>query len=89
MAPPADNAVYALNRYKTDPNRNLFCLDWDESQDDLELYGYWTDRSKFQRFEFSMNPCNYLHVKNGWDGDTVHPDCVEDLQKQEEYLGNM
>ena len=58
-------------------------------RDDLELWGYWTDPSRYQRIEFMLMPCNYVHVMNGGTWDSIHPECVEDLEKQQEYLGNM
>ena len=75
-----------FEKYKTDPNRNLFCIDWDELGDDIEIYGNWRDASKYQRLEFLLTPCNYVHKKLGWDGDFVPDGCIEDLQQQKEYL---
>lgn len=70
-----------FNKYKTDPNRNLLCIDWDEIGDDIEIYGNWRDASKYQRLEFVLTPCNYVHKKLGWDGDFVPDGCIEDLQQ--------
>ena len=70
-----------FENYKNDPNRNLFCIDWDELGDELEIYGNWRDASKYQRIEFVLTPCNYVHKELGWDGDFVPNGCIEDLQK--------
>ena len=89
FAPPSDNALYTLNKYKSDPNRNLYCLDWDELSDDLEIFGNWRDPSMYQRIEFMLTPCNYVHTLNDYEGDTVTEQCNTNLTAQEEYLGNM
>ena len=79
LAPPADEAIDMLELYKTDPSRNLFCIDWDEHGDDLDIYGNWQDESKYQRVEFVLVPCNYLHNNLGWTDDFIPDGCVEDL----------
>ena len=45
--PPVEEAVQMLEWYKTDPNRNLFCIDWDELGDSVEIFGNWQDESKY------------------------------------------
>ena len=45
--PPAEEAVKMLEWYKTDPNRNLLCIDWDELGDNIEIFGNWQDESKY------------------------------------------
>ena len=89
FSPPSETALYTLNKYKTDPNKNLFCLDWDELGEDVKIFGNWRDPSKYQRLEFMLTPCNYLHTKNGWEGDSIHESCIHDLKQQEDYLGNL
>ena len=79
FATPSESAVYTLNKYKMDADRDLLCLDWDDLRDELEVWGYWTDNSSYQRIEFILAPCNYIHDKNGWQGDTIHEDCIADL----------
>lgn len=67
----------------TDPERGLFCLDWDKLRD-LEIYGS-ENEDEHQRLEFLMLPCNYLH--KGYAEDTIHPECIADLKSQQDYLG--
>ena len=86
FATPAKEAVTMFEMYKTDPNRNLFCIDWEELGEDIEIYGNWRDASKYQRIEFLLTPCNYVHTKLGWDGDYILDGCIEDLQKQKDYI---
>ena len=61
----------------------MFCLDW---SDDILLYGN-EKNEEYQRIELVLTPCNYLHTHLGFEGDTIHPECVADLEKQIEYLG--
>ena len=61
-----------------DPERGLFCLDWDKLRD-LEVYGSESE-DEHQRLEFLMLPCNYQH--KGYAEDTIHPECISDLQAQ-------
>ena len=70
-----------LEKYKTDPLKNLYCIDWDELGDDIEIFGTWRDETKYQRIEFLLTPCNYIHTQQGWDGDFMHEECIEDLQQ--------
>ena len=52
----------------------------------MMLYGN-EKNSEYQRIELVITPCNYLHEHLGYKGDTIHPDCIADLDKQIEYLG--
>ena len=45
FAPPSNDSAALLEAYKTDPDRNLFCLDWDELGDDLAIWGVQDDAS--------------------------------------------
>jgi len=65
------------------PDRELLCLD-DESLRDFEIYGYDSE-PEHQRIEFILLPCNYLHKT--WAEDTIHPECIGDLEGQIDYLG--
>lgn len=62
----------------------MFCLDWHDAK--LRLYGN-EKNTNFQRLEIIFLPCNYLHTHLGYEGDSVHPECVADLQQQIDYLG--
>ena len=48
-----------------------------------------TNDDNYQRFEFVLLPCNYVHSEFEDRGDTVHPDCDANLENQKKYLGNM
>ena len=77
-----------LNKIINDPDRNLYCFDWEELKDEMVIYGV-SSYTEFQYIDFALVPCQYNHTINGWMGDTIHPDCVWDRQAQMDYLGNM
>ena len=48
------------------------------------------DDNNYQRWEYILVPCNYLHKELGEDiGDTIDPQCIKNQTAQEDYLGNM
>ena len=54
----------------------MFCVDLDE----LSIYG--NERNlNYQRIELLFVPCNYLHTHLGYEGDSIDPACVADLNK--------
>ena len=61
----------------------MFCIDADET---IRIYGN-ENNNNYQRIEILLTPCNYLHTHLGYEGDSVHPDCIADLDQQMEYLG--
>ena len=61
----------------------MFCIDADEH---IRIYGN-ENNNNYQRIEILLTPCNYLHTHLGYEGDSVHPDCIADLDQQMEYLG--
>ena len=63
----------------------MFCVDWNEGEN-LQIYGN-EKNDEYQRVELVLTPCNYLHTHLGYEGDTIHPECVADLDAQIEYLG--
>ena len=61
----------------------MFCLDWSK---DLEVYGNELN-DEYQRLEIVMVPCNYIHTQFGYEGDSISENCIDNLEKQIEYLG--
>ena len=61
----------------------MFCIDADET---IRIYGNEINYN-YQRLEILLTPCNYVHTHLGYEGDSVHPDCIADLDRQMEYLG--
>ena len=82
-------AAGLLELYKSSPTRNLYCLDWDKFGDELSIWGIEEDEIRYQRFEFVVVPCNYVHTEFGDIGDFVSEECIPDRDKQMEYLGNI
>ena len=39
FAPPSNDAEQLLTKIREDPKRALFCIDWDEYGDELEIWG--------------------------------------------------
>ena len=90
FAPPVADSVALFELYRqADSERHLFCLDWDRFGDDLAIWGTENDEFSYQRFEYTLLPCNYIHAEYGDIGETMHPECTTDRDKQIEYLGNM
>ena len=73
-----------LGKLREDPDRGLMCIDW--KSDDPELVGQFTD-DDYTRLEVLLVPCNYLHIEGGYSGDSIHSECIGDLDKQIEYMG--
>lgn len=87
--PPVSDSAGLFEIYKTSTTRHLFCLDWDKLGDDIAIWGTENDEISYQRFEYVMIPCNYVHTTFGPTGDSVADECIADRDKQIEYLGNM
>ena len=59
----------------TNPDRNLYCLDWEKYGEELEIWGVDFDVDSYQRFEFVLVPCNYVHPTTD---DFVADECIAD-----------
>lgn len=87
--PPAPEAEGLLETYKSNPNRNLYCFDWDELGDLLGIWGVTFDEVSYQRFEYVLVPCNYVHAEIEPTDDFVPDECIPDREEQMKYLGNL
>ena len=76
-----------LNKYKTKDNMQLFCLDLDKLYD-LPLFGTQAVKT-FGSLQFMAVPCNMRLTHIGGLSERISPTCVDDLEKQIEYLGSM
>ena len=47
FAPPAEEAESLFRSYKEDPDRNLFCIDWDKFEEELAIWGVQEDTESF------------------------------------------
>ena len=55
---------------------------------EFSVWGVDNDEN-YQRWEFVLLPCNYVHKEFGDVGDTVHDECNSNHKEQMAYLGNM
>lgn len=70
--PPSPEAKYILNRIQSSEVRSLYCLDRDKLGSALTLWGSWTfNEENYQRLDFILAPCNYIHQYMGYMEDTV------------------
>ena len=88
FSPPAPESESMLESMKTREGRGLYCMDWDALADDIEIWSVSED-DNYQRWEFVLLPCNYVHAEFGDVGDFVGEECIADLDTQTNYLGNM
>ena len=88
FSPPAPEAVGLLNSMKSKEKRGLYCIDWEAQGEELEVWSV-EDDANYQRWEYVLHPCNYVHAEFGDVGDSVGEECIGDLEEQQNYLGNM
>ena len=85
FAEPTPDSESTFELYRKG-ERTLFCLDWEKHGDEIAIWGREKDFLKYQRFEFVLVPCNYVHPNSN---DFISEECIEDRLAQEEYLGNL
>ena len=56
-----------LKAMREDPNRGMLCIDWTDDFP-FELVGTLND-STYARFQAILVPCNYVHTRDGSEGD--------------------
>ena len=64
--------------YKTSKTRHLYCLDWEKFGDELGIWGTENDEIVYQRFEYVLLPCNYVHAEFGPTDDYIKDECIAD-----------
>ena len=82
-------AVFEAFRKAVGTKRGLWCFDFDALADELAVWGGGESDASYQRIEFVLVPCNYLHTQFGYEGDSIHEECNHSLEAQQEYLGNI
>ena len=65
---------------RDDPDRGMLCVDWNDPNVPIKIKGDEVN-DNYQRFEAGLYPCNYVHTRLGWDGDSIHPECVQSLEE--------
>ena len=68
-----------LRDIRADPERGMFCLDWDNNEP-IEIIGSDID-DDYTRLEVNLVPCNYMHTQLGYQGDTINPECNGSLDE--------
>ena len=71
-----------------DPNRSLFCVDWEGQSDDIKIWGE-DHHTNYRYIDIVLVPCNYIHTEVGWTEDKITPECLSDREKAEDYLKNI
>ena len=54
----------------------MYCID--DEFENYVIYGN-TRTVEYQRAEVVLAPCNYLHEELGYSEDSIHPECIADL----------
>ena len=68
-----------LKGLKENPERGMFCIDWDDNLP-YEVYGSELTND-YSRLDIAMVPCNYLHTMLDYKGDSVSSECIGDLEQ--------
>lgn len=74
---PDKGSFDALAEIKDNPKRGMYCLDLDQ---EVNLYGNERN-ANYASLEIILAPCNYVHSHLGYEEDSVHPECIADLNK--------
>ena len=77
--PIQKQSAATLQSLKTDPLRGMFCIDWNDEELPIKILGDESE-DNYLRLEALLLPCNYIHTEFGYNEDTVHPECVPDLE---------
>ena len=75
-----------LKQIREDPERGLFCIDWNDEDEPIEIAGYEYD-ANYTRLDIMLVPCNYYHPSFDYTGDTISHNCNPNLTEQINYLG--
>ena len=76
--PVKSQSEQVLLELQTDPDRGMLCLDWND-EEPIEIIGA-DSNDDYTRLEVVLTPCNYIHTALGNTWDSVHPECVTDLE---------
>ena len=57
----------------------MFCIDWNDDEP-IVITGHEYD-SDYTAFDVLYVPCNYVHTMFNYQGDSIYPGCVEELDK--------
>ena len=78
---PTSESEGLINTFKSKSDRNIYCIDWDKYGDDMAIWSTEDDEISYQRFEYTLVPCNYIHSEVGTTNDFVSEECIADRDK--------
>lgn len=55
----------------------MYCFDWTDDVEPILIYGN-EKNDEYSRVELVLVPCNYVHTRLGYEGDTVPEECLAD-----------
>ena len=74
--PVEPTSVELLTAITTDPDRGLFCIEWDKSE--VNLHGN-ENKKNYEILEIMVLPCNMRQTHLGATEDNISDDCIADL----------
>ena len=74
--PVESTSADLLTSVTTDPDRGLFCIDWDKA--DVNLHGN-ENKSNYEIIEIMVLPCNHRQTHIGDTEDHIPEECIADL----------
>lgn len=86
FTPPSKAFSDSFSAIKNGDVDGMYCLDWTDDVEPILIYGN-EKNDEYQRVELVLVPCNYVHTRLGYDGDSVTEECLADKDKMIEYLG--
>ena len=76
---PVDSrSQHRMDLIRTDPNRNLLCIDWETAG--IDFYGL-EESGTFSELDVAIVPCNLKNTMIGGETDSISEECIPDLQK--------
>ena len=74
--PVETTSVELLDAVTTDPDRGLFCIEWDKFE--VNLHGN-ENKKNFEILEIMVLPCNMRQTHLGATEDNISDECIADL----------
>ena len=82
--PVEPSSAPLLEKLTTDPERGLYCIDWEKA--DLNLHGN-ENKKNYQILEIMVLPCNMRQTHIGDTEDHIPDECIAELDAQMKFLG--
>ena len=75
--PAKKQSVPLLKSIREDPDRGMYCIDWND-EEAIELINGSSQDDDYARIDVTVTPCNYLHTMLDYEGDSISDDCIGD-----------